>query len=156
MSILKRLVLCTSLLLLLALRAEQGPTAGSQLVSPDAAVIADFTEYLKTHHQTAEDYIVGQFKTHDIVFLGENCHRCNQNELLLERLIPLLYNAGVRIVGYEMACSVDQPAIDRLVNGPTYDEAAAFTILQHWDFQWAYQEYADVFRAAWQLNHGLG
>jgi hypothetical protein len=135
--------------------ALPGPTRGTQLVSPSSAELRDFTEYLKSHHQTAEDYVIGLFKTHDVVFLGEGCHYCKPNPLFLQRLIPLLYKAGVHTLGYEMSTTEDQAAIDALVTGATYDEDAAFTILQHWEFTWTIQEYADVFRTAWQLNHDL-
>ena len=56
-----------------------------------------------------------------------------------------------------MICSDEQPEIDRLVNAPAYDETKALTLLFHWDAQigWAFEEYADVLRAAWTLNHGL-
>ena len=128
---------------------------GEQLSTADpAGVTKALAEYLTAHHQTAEDYIVSRFKTHDVVFLGE-AHITRERELFLQRLIPLLYKAGVRTLGYEMGCSEDQAAIDTLVNAPTWDEAAAFNILAHWDFSWPFQEYADVYRAAWELNHSL-
>src|SRR5258707_2503775 len=115
------LLLAVQVLVCLGLHGQSGASAGSLLVSPDPVRLSALTEYLKTHYRTAEDYIISQFKSHDVAFLGESCHRCDQHELLLQRLIPLLYKAGVRILGYEMSSSVDQPAIDALVNGSTYD-----------------------------------
>jgi hypothetical protein len=130
-------------------------THDQQLSTTDpAGVTKAQADDLAAHHQSAEDYLVSRFKTHDVVFLGES-HVTRERELFLQRLIPLLYKAGVRTLGYEMGCSEDQAAIDTLVNAPTWDEAAAFTILAHWDFSWPFQEYADVYRAAWELNHGL-
>jgi hypothetical protein len=139
----------------LTLAGQSGPSLGTKLVSPDPARISEFTSYLQARHVSGEDYIISLFKTHDVVFLGEGCHHCKPHELFLQRLIPHLYKAGVRIMGYEMACTDDQAAVDALINAPTYDEKAAFRILQQWWFNWAYQEYADVFRAAWQLNRSL-
>jgi len=139
----------------LTLAGQSGAPLGSLLLSPDPARMNDLTAHLKSRHQSGEDYVIGLFKTHDVVFLGEGCHHCKANELFVQRLIPLLYKAGIRAMGYEMSCADDQAAVDALVNAPTYDEKAAFRILQQWWFNWAYQEYADVFRAAWQLNRSL-
>jgi hypothetical protein len=126
-----------------------------QLTGADPATIAkSLTDYLTAHPQTAEEYVVSRFKTHDVVFLGES-HVTRQREVFLQRLIPLLYKAGIHTLGYEMGCSEDQALIDRLINAPAYDEAAAFEILAHWDLGWTFQEYADVYRAAWTLNHSL-
>jgi hypothetical protein len=131
------------------------PAFHQQLSAADpASVTRTLADYLAAHHQSAEDYIVSRFKTRDVVFLGES-HVTRQRELFLQRLIPLLYKAGVRTLGYEMGCSEDQAAIDALVNAPAWDEAAAFTLLAHWDFSWPFQEYADVYKAAWALNRSL-
>jgi hypothetical protein len=128
------------------------PAVHQQLsIADPAGATRALADYLAAHHQSAEDYIVSRFKTHDVVFLGES-HLTRQRELFLQRLIPLLYKAGVRTLGYEMGCSEDQAAIDALVNAPTWDEAAAFTLLAHWDFSWRFQEYADVLRAEGTLG----
>src|SRR5438552_15524032 len=56
-----------------------------------------------------------------------------------------------------MSWSEDQAEIDALINADTFDNDKALWLLFKWDPQigWAFQEYADVFRAAWTLNHGL-
>jgi hypothetical protein len=56
-----------------------------------------------------------------------------------------------------MCLSDDQAEVDRLVNAASYDDQTALEVLFHWDPQlgWNFQEYADVFRAAWNVNHGL-
>jgi heme-binding uptake protein ChaN (Tiki superfamily) len=121
--------------------------------SPDAVL----TKALAGHLQgqpTAEGYVVGLFNNHDVVFLGEE-HFTRPRVLFLQRLIPALYKAGIRTLAYEMASSEDQELVDRLVNGATYDEALASEILARWDFYFGYKEYADVFRAAWDLNKSL-
>jgi hypothetical protein len=117
------------------------------------ALTAALAAHLKDQ-PTAEEYVVGLFTNHDLVFLGEE-HFTRPRLLFLQRLIPLLYKAGVRTLAYEMASSEDQELVDRLVNGATYDEGLASEILARWDFYFGYKEYADLFRAAWQLNKGL-
>src|SRR5262249_53007410 len=94
---------------------------------------------------------------HDVVFLGEMNHGSKQNLLFLQKLIPKLYKAGIRNLGYEMLESDDQPEVDKIINADTYDDTKALTLLFHWDPQigWAFQEYADGLRAAWTLNYSL-
>jgi hypothetical protein len=122
-----------------------------------AANAQSAADYLVAHFQSPEDYVVSKFKDHDLVFLGEAAHGVRQNLLFLQKLIPRLYKAGIHNIGYEMIFSDEQPDVDKLLNAPTYDETKALTLLFHWDPQigFAYQEYADVLRAAWTLNHGL-
>jgi hypothetical protein len=129
-------------------------TAAVHAQPPDRAALA---AYLDAHYQAPADYVTAKFKDRDLVFLGEAAHGVRQNLLFLHKLIPQLYRAGIYNLGYEMICSDDQPEIDRLINAPAYDETKALTLLFHWDAQsgWAYQEYADVLRAVWTLNHGL-
>lgn len=115
------------------------------------------SEYLVAHHQSPEDYILSRFKDHEIVFLGECTHGAKQNLIFLQGLLPKLYAAGIYNLGYEMVWSEDQADIDRLITADNYDEEKALALLFKWDPEvgWAFKEYADVFRAAWTINHGL-
>jgi len=117
----------------------------------------ELVDYLVAHFQSPEDYVASKFRDHDLVFVGEAAHGVRQNLLFLHKLIPRLYKAGVLNVGFEMIVSDEQPEVDKLLNADTYDERKALTLLFHWDPQigFAYQEYADVLRVAWTLNHGL-
>lgn len=128
---------------------------GAHLTEAYGQELQALTAQLKVKHVSAESYVVDLFASHDVVFLGESQHGIRDSGQFLQRLIPLLYKAGVRTLAYEMATSADQAAIDRLVNAPKYDEAAAVAIMQAWDFMWTYPDYADVFRAAWTLNRSL-
>ncbi len=112
------------------------------------------TIYLQTHFQTPETYIIRQFKKHDIVFLGE-MHRVRHDVLLVQRLIPLLYRQGIFNLGMEFACYRDQPVIDSLLRAPQYDPSVVNRILFNFLVTWGFQEYADIFKVAWQLNHSL-
>ena len=114
----------------------------------------ELVEYLKTHHQTPEKYVLSTFKTHDVVFLGE-WHRIKHDPLLVQRLIQRLPGAGVYTLGYEFARRIDQPLIDSLLDSPTYDEQLARSIVFKQFVHWGYQEYVDIFKAAWNLNRTL-
>ena len=63
--------------------------------------------------------------------------------------------SGGSNLGIEYALSDDQGAIDALVNGRTWDEAAARRIIFDWVVTWGFQEYIDIFKSAWRLNRGL-
>lgn len=99
-----------------------------------------------------EDYIVGAFAKHDIVFLGE-LPKLRPNVQLVSLLIPRLYAAGVRSLGIEYALSDDQKDIDALVTAPAWDEAKARAITFDWVVTWGFQEYIDIYKAAWNINH---
>jgi hypothetical protein len=127
--------------------AEGGPAVSPKLVTT-------LTEYVLDHYQTPEDYISSKFSDHDIVFVGE-FHRIKHDPELIQRVIPKLYEAGVYNLGMEFARRRDQDDIDRLVTGDVYDESLAKELLwREWPW-WGFQEYADIFRAAWCLNKGL-
>jgi hypothetical protein len=118
----------------------------------DANVRAELADYLKSNSQTPEQYVLDKFADHDVVFLGEY-HRIKQNLELAQRIISQLPQHGVYNVGYEFARREDQPLMDSLLKAPNYNEALARRILFLGDNFWGFQEYADIFRAAWQYNH---
>ena len=120
----------------------------------DPALEKELTDYLKAHFQTPEDYVISKFSDHDIVFLGE-IHRLLHDVLLVQRLIPILYKKHIYNLGMEFANYRDQPLIDSLLEAPAYDAALVNKILFNCEVDWGYQEYADLFKVAWQLNQSL-
>ena len=122
--------------------------------SVDQKIKSALIEYIKSHHQSPEDYIISKFKDHDIVFLGE-WHRIKHDPELVQHLIPLLHNAGVDFLGLEFARRAEQTLIDSLMQAPVYDEQLArYVVFKNFVF-WGYKEYVDIFKAAWQLNRSL-
>lgn len=115
---------------------------------------ATTSEYFARHAQSPEEYVVSKFKDHDVVFLGE-FHRIKHDVLLVHRLIPRLYAAGITNLGIELGENADQAKVDALLNAPAYDENAARRIWQDFTMTWPYVEYEDIYRAAWELNHTL-
>src|SRR5882724_4942655 len=125
------------------------PPGQAQTVSSGAI------EQWATSQLKPEDYVVSKFRGHDVIFLGE-MHSVRENLEFLQKLIPHLYQAGVYNLAYEFSAHRVQPRIDKLINASEYDEAAALDILWRCcDLKWVTQEYADVFKAAWKLNHEL-
>jgi hypothetical protein len=120
----------------------------------DNDLLTDLQNYLERDHRTPEEYIVAQFSDHDLVFVGER-HRLKPDVLLIRSLIPLLYDHGVYNLGIEFADYIDQAAIHRLITGEEYDEQVARQIkFNQWPF-WGYQDYIDIYKAAWELNRSL-
>jgi hypothetical protein len=135
-----------------AIDAQKKDTYELPDLSP--ALRNELFEFIVAAHQTAEEYVIGKFSDHDIIFIGE-FHRIKQHVVLIQNLIPELYENGVYNLGIEYALYEDQPLMDSLLTSPTYDESIAYTLLFNQYPFWGYQEYADLFRAAWMLNKNL-
>ena len=136
---------------------KQGPPAAEEklpLPKLDPDLRKRLVSYLETHHRSPEDYIASKFADHDIVFVGEY-HRIKHNPQLIAKLVPVLHRKGVTILGIEFARFEDQPLIDKLLSGNTYDEAIAREVQFRSTPEWSYQEYLDIYRAAWKLNSSM-
>jgi hypothetical protein len=151
----------TSLALLLAAAATSGSAdtlpPGDSGISPliSADLVNRMHAYVVKHHQAPDDYVISKFKDHDIIFLGES-HRARQNLEFLQGLVPKLYAAGVYNLAFEFVSYADQSKVDSLLIAPDYDEALALDLLYNSPgLAWVTQEYADVFKAVWKLNHKL-
>ena len=118
------------------------------------ALIDELKAYILAHQQSPEGYVISKFKEHDVVFLGE-MHRVKHDPELIQKLIPLLHENGIYIMATEFARSEDQPLIDSLLCGEVYDEQLARLITFKHYVQWAYQEYVNIYKAAWALNQFL-
>ena len=121
----------------------------------DFTLKAELSAYLADHRMTPEDYLIRKLKDHDVIFLGEY-HRLKENVELVQRLIPLLQQSGVYTLCTEFAERADQPLIDSLLSGATYDESLAREINFRQATFWGFQEYVDIFKAAWQVNRTWG
>jgi len=116
-----------------------------------SAVVTPLLTYAQAHWRSPEDYVIDSFSRHDIVMLGE-MYKIRQNVELVVGLVPRLYAAGIRNLGMEYALSDDQEQIDALVTAPAWDEAKARALTFDWIVTWGYQEYVDIYKAAWQVN----
>lgn len=114
----------------------------------------ELIQYLKSHWKTPEDYVVGKFSDHDLVFIGEY-HRIKHDVELIQNLIPRLYEIGVRNLGIEMGCYEYQDKVDSLITADEYDEDLARWLMFRWSVTWGYQEYMDIYRKAWEVNKSL-
>lgn len=118
---------------------------------PRPAPASEHRRWLAAHALPPTDYVLSKFLSYDIVFLGE-WHRLRHDPLLVQALIPRLQVAGIHALGIEFACSEDQALADAVVTASEYDEAAVRRLLFHNMTVWGYQEYEDIYRAAWNVN----
>ena len=120
----------------------------------DPLVLEGLKTYIERHHLPPEMYLVGKFADHDVIFLGE-MHRNKHDVEFVSSLIPYLHSHGIFRLGTEFARREDQYLIDSLLTAPTYDEDLARRITFQFSPFWGYQEYVDIFRAAWEVNSVL-
>jgi hypothetical protein len=133
---------------------QESATQKIPLPVVDAKLRSELLGYLEKHYQSPEDYILSKFKDHEIVFVGEY-HRIQHDVLLIQKMIPLLYRAGIHSLGIEFGIHRDQDRVDKLINAAVYDEQAAREIMFDEASYWGYREYMDIYRAAWNVNHAL-
>lgn len=92
------------------------------------------------------------FKEKDIVFLGES-HRIKKQVEFISSMIPILQKQGIHILFTEFANYSDTKLTDSLLSSENYNEELAQQIIHNSSWDWAYKEYADIYKAAWKVNH---
>ncbi len=120
----------------------------------DPQVLEGLAAYIEHNHQAPEEYVLGKFADHDVIFLGE-VHRIKHDVEFVRDLIPILQSHGIHRLGTEFARREDQYLIDSLLAAPAYDEALAGQITFQQSVFWGYEEYLDIFRAAWEVNNSI-
>ncbi len=120
----------------------------------DDAFSRELLSWLDREAQVPEAYVAGLFREHDVVFLGEQ-HRVKHDVEFVQHVLDDVYAAGVHALATEFARREDQPLVDSLLALPSWNEALAREIVFRQFVFWGYQEYVDVFHAAWQLNAQL-
>lgn len=136
---------------LLAVLAFGTPPAHAQLAANSQAEVV---QYLRKYGEKPDAYVIEKFKDHCVILLGEE-HAIKDNLEFVIALIPELYKNGVSNLGMEFGASEDQRRIDSLINAPGYDEQLARNLMFNYNVGWAYKEYTDLYRAAWQFNRTL-
>jgi len=133
------------------------PVVAAERVDPpllDSARHVELTEWLEVHGRSPVDFVVDLFDTCDVVLLGEQ-HRVRHDVLFVQSVIEPLHRAGVHVLATEFGRREDQGLIDSLLSGAEWNEQLAREIVFRQLVTWGYQEYVDVFRVAWNINHNL-
>ena len=111
-------------------------------------------DWVKTNSRSPEQYVIDKFRQYDVIFLGES-HLVKENLLFVQGLIPQLYQNGIYQIGMEFGATEVQEELDQLVMAPVYDEEKARSIMFTYNVTWGFQEYLDIYKAAWKLNQTL-
>ena len=114
----------------------------------------EISSYIKINTNSPEDYIIEKFEAYDVLLLGEQ-HMVKQNLLLIQNLIPKLYQNGVYNIGMEFGAFENQKKLDSLLVAKKYDQKLAESMMFDYNVTWAYKEYVDVAKAAWEFNSQL-
>ena len=128
---------------------------------PQPYVDRDMLDSLKNHftsnYQSPEQLVKRVFATRDVVFISGvgDSSVIKEHVAAIGALIPTLHQNGVTGLGLEYALYADQDKIDRVLSSSTYDEKAVREILFNRHVMWGYQEYADLFKVAWELNRHI-
>lgn len=118
------------------------------------STVNELRDWVAENATEPAQYLASRFETDQIVFLGE-MGRVRQQIQVAQDVIPALYDAGIRHMGVGFALSKDQDRIDSLLSGSTFDDRLAADILFDRMVVWGFEDYVDVFRAAWELNSRL-
>jgi hypothetical protein len=131
---------------------DRNPTVSLPVQKQDD--LATLVAWASSAWRSPAEEVVRSFDAHDVVFLGE-FYKIREHAVLVKNLIPALCTAGVRNLGIEYALSESQPDIDALLAAPVWNEAEARRITFTWVVTWGFQEYLDIYRAAWEVNRSL-
>jgi hypothetical protein len=123
--------------------------------SVSTSLLEDTRAYIREVHEDPVSYVTSLFDRHDLVFIGE-FGRIREHVTFIQELIPALHDAGIRHLGLQHAIFDDQERIDELLSSDSYDEELVESFLFNRLVIWGFQEYADIFRAAWEVNRNLG
>jgi hypothetical protein len=115
------------------------------------ATIQELAEYIEAEATSPEQYLAELFDSRQIVFVGD-LTKLKQSAVSVAAVIPLLASRGVRILGIEYALYDDQDRIDALLTADRFDRDAAARILFDRMVVFGYEEYVDIFEAAWTVN----
>ncbi len=108
--------------------------------------------YLKSNWKSPTEYVIKKFDTHDYVFIGEY-HRIKHDVDLILKLIPKMYEHDIYNLAIEFGDYREQHLVDSLLSLPYFDRELAKEMMFRSDPLWGYQEYIDIYKIAWEVNH---
>jgi len=158
------IIACAALVCGSELRAETPAAVSGVKAAPQALTeekskpvgVSDeeLKNYILKNSLDPVGYVIKTFEKHDLVVIGEH-HYIRHIPMLIGRLIPYLYAAGVRDLGIEFGTAGMQPEIDRLITADRFDADLARSVIFNAAPNFPYREYVDIYRAAWNLNRKL-
>lgn len=143
---------------------QKNKIARKNVPKPGALEVASATpeqkelclQYLREKGQTPAEYVKTQFQRHDVILLGEMHEVREVCQFISGLMAPLYHEAGVHVFGMECLKYKNTAMANQLVTGATYDDSLALALFRDCTFPvWGFQEYADILKAVWTVNHDL-
>ncbi len=126
--------------------------AGAKYACVSPSELKAYLDYLDAHVSDPLPFVNQQFRTHDIILIGE-IHRRKQDVEFIKALIPYLYeHSGITVFAWQFGASDFQTEVDALVNAPEFDGRKAVQLMRKWTYFWNYQEYLDIYHIIWKMN----
>jgi hypothetical protein len=118
----------------------------------DIDAIGPAATWLRQNASSPDDYLVGLYKSHQVVIFGEQ-HNVREHKTFIGNVLGRLYNeAGVQCLAWEFSCPEDDARLDRLVTAKEFDEAAALAFARDQYVEWNSADHWDLIRAVWRVN----
>jgi hypothetical protein len=127
------------------------PVAAKKVSTNDYAFLA---QWLDQNAVPAQDYLIGLFKQHQVVIIGEE-HNVKEHKDFVNDLVPKLYQAGVRCIGWEFSRHSRDARLQQLITAPRYDAEAVLQFAREASPDWNSKEHWDLIQAVWNLNRSL-
>ena len=140
---------------------RQGPLAqesipGSELSRSAEPNLKVLLKYWEEHYRRPSDYVIETFGKKKWVFLGEY-HRIKHDVELVVSLIPELHaRTDVRYLAFEFLTHEATDEANALITAKDYDRRKTMAFFRRQFPSWAYEEYLDIFRSAWESNRKFG
>lgn len=108
----------------------------------------------QTIYQSADTFLLDQFQSHTVIFLGEH-HRIKEHAEFVSDILPILHSNGINLLFSEFANYNDTRLIDSLITAQEFNYALAKRIQFQNAWDWGYKELVDIYYAAWKTNQNL-
>lgn len=123
----------------------------NQFTQTQVDYVTELAAELEQNFVTPQDLLLRLFKDHDIILLGE-MPKVSNHVYFLSQLIPVLYDNGIRDIGYQYVLYQDQAELDRITTAAVFDDDGAKQLLFNYLVIWGYEEYLQVIRSVWSFN----
>lgn len=116
---------------------------------------APYQDFVGQHSSSPVDYVLGKFKDHKIVSVGEVHENADALEFLTSILSDQRFINDIGTLVWEFGNANNQSAVEAFLAADKLDDSAlvaAYHDHTH-PWGWPFQSYLNVYRAVWKINH---
>lgn len=117
----------------------------------DLEYVKKSLKYLKENNKNPYEYVLEKLEKNSVVLLMED-HGIKENLTFCKNLLKKLHEKGIYNFGMEFGAQENQKELDELINAAEYDENKARKIMRNYNAMWAYKEYMDIYKEAWEIK----